>query len=306
MARSDIPTRARTLLGPPTTLHQWSSLHSELLWTYDGIVAPQSRIGLNDHRFGYWVWLLRQGSVQLTMGRRVMKAQAGHWIVSPHGMVKQEFSANARILSVHFKCQWPTGENLFSGADGLIVEARQFPRLERSGSALQRLVQRHFPGVRQRLLLQSAEYSRFLRFQQLFQQWLIEFSHAMTQKGFLFAHIGECDSRLLRAAQCFHETPLDSPFPEKQLKAHTGLSRIHLDRLYWKQFGVTTREYWDNLREQSAKRYLETTLLSIKEVGYMLGFKQASHFSKWFHNRTKLTPKTHRDKSRLNRDSGVI
>lgn len=278
-----------------TSLHQWSSLHSELIWTYDG--TPQSLHSLGDHRYGYWVWLLRQGSVQLTTGGRVMRAHAGQWIVSPRGAVLQEFSSNARILSVHFKCQWPTGENLFSGNDGLVVKAREFPRLERSASALQHLVQRHFPRVSVLLSWQSAEYARFLRYQQLFQQWLIEFSNLMVRQGRFYALIGECDTRLLRAAQCFHETPLDNPFPHEQLKKLTGLSRVHLDRLYWKQFGVSTREYWDKLREESARSTLENTRLSIKEIGYHLGFKQASHFSKWFLARVGVYPKGYREKA---------
>lgn len=293
-------------LTTPTPLHQWSSLHSELLWTYDGIVAPLSRHTLNDHRHGYWAWLLRQGSVQLTMGKEVMRARAGQWLVSPHGNVQQDFSDDARILSVHFKCQWPTGEDLFSGTEGLVFQAKEFPRLERSASSLQRLVQRHFPGVRQQLQIQATHYVRFLRFQQLFQQWLIEFSTMMEKKGRFFAQTGECDPRLLRAAECLHETSLDSPFPEKQLTASTGLSRVHLDRLYWKQFNLTTREYWDNLREQAARRILARTQLSIKAVGYQLGFKQSSHFSKWFHHRLGVTPKTYRDDALNQRNRGLL
>jgi AraC-like DNA-binding protein len=36
--------------------------------------------------------------------------------------------------------------------------------------------------------------------------------------------------------------------------------------------------------------------LSIKEIGYRLGFKQASHFTKWFTRRVGMTPKTYRER----------
>ncbi len=74
-----------------------------------------------------------------------------------------------------------------------------------------------------------------------------------------------------------------------------GAGRAHLDRLYWKEFGATHRVYWEQLREESATRSLETTHLSIKEIGYRLGFKQASHFTKWFLRRLEMTPSQYRE-----------
>ena len=282
---------------PSTPLHRWASLRSELLWVWEGNVAEESRSTSADHRQGYWVWLLRQGHVQVEMDGKTWKAKAGQWIVSPHGFMTQKFSPDARIVSVHFRCQWPTGENLFAGRDGLVLNAREFPRLERSASSLRRLVHRHFPHVRINFSAQATDYPVFLRFQQLFQQWLIDFFETLTRKNKYLTQVGEGDERVQRAAQCLHEAPLDAPFPTAQLQKETGLGRAHLDRLYWKEFGLTTRVYWDRLREDSATRHLESTQLSIKEIGYRLGFKQASHFTKWFRHRRGLSPKTFRQQA---------
>jgi len=285
----------------PTPLHRWASLRSELLWVWEGDVAEESRCTAADHRQGYWAWLLRKGSVQVEMEGRTWKARAGQWMISPRGMIFQKFSPDARIVSVHFLCQWPTGENLFAGRDGLVLEARAFPRLERSASALRRLVHRHLPHVRINFSAQATGYPIFLRFQQLFLQWLVDFSHALTSRGKFLTQAGECDDRVLRAAQCLHEASLETPFPAARLQKETGLGRAHLDRLYWKQFGLTTRVYWDRLRDDSAARNLETTFLSIKEIGYRLGFKQASHFTKWFRQRHGLSPKAYRERAARSR-----
>ena len=287
----------------PTPLHRWASLRSELLWVWEGGVAEESRSTGADHRQGYWFWLIRQGHVQVEMEGKTWKARAGQWMVSPHGFMFQKFSPDARILSVHFRCQWPTGENLFAGREGLVLDAREFPRLERSASALRRLVHRHFPRVRTDFSAQATDYSVFLRLQQLFQQWLIDFSEALMRKNRFLTQAGECDERMLRAAQCLHEAPLDGAFPSAQLQKETGLGRAQLDRLYWKEFGLTTRVYWDRLREDSATRNLETTFFSIKEIGYRLGFKQASHFTKWFRQRHGLSPRSYREQAARKRAS---
>ena len=278
-------------------LHRWASLRSELLWIYEGPRAAGAAKELADHRVGYWVWLLRRGSVRLEMDGKIWEATAGQWALSPQGSTIQDFSKDARILSVHFRCQWPTGDNLFSGQSGEVWNARDFPRLERSASALSRLVHRHFPKVRLDLTEKEIDYSVFLRFEQRFQQWLIDFHHAMTSAGRSLAHAGLGDERMLRAARYMHDSPLGEPFPAERLQHETGLGRAHLDRLYWKEFGVTTREYWEILRQEVAMRNLESTSLSVKEIGFELGFKQASHFTKWFFHRVGKTPKAYRDET---------
>lgn len=278
-------------------LYRWASLRTELLWIYEGPIAAGSTREVADHTVGYWVWQIRRGKVRLEMGGKSWEASAGQWIVSPQGAATQEFSADARILSVHFRCQWPTGENLFSGRDGEVWNAKQFPQLERSAMALSRLVRRHFPKVRLNLTEQEIDYPVFLRFEQRFHQWLIDFHQAMSTSGRALAHAGVGDDRILRAARFMHESPLGEPFPAEQLQRETGLGRAHLDRLYWKGFGVTTREYWERLRQDTATRSLESTSLSVKEIGYELGFKQASHFTKWFLHRIGKPPKAYREET---------
>jgi len=289
----------------PTPLHRWASLRSELLWVWEGDVADESRSMRADHSRGYWAWLMRRGHVQVEMEGKTWRARTGQWIISPIGSMTQKFSLDARLVSVHFRCEWPTGEHLFSGRDGLVLNSREFPRMERSAMALCRLVHRHLPHVRIDFPAQATDYPVFLRFQQLFLQWLIDFSNALTRKNRFLAQAGECDERVLRAVQCLHEAPLDAGFPSALLQKETGLGRAHLDRLYWKEFGLTTRVYWDRLREDLAMRNLEASSLPIKEIGYRLGFKQASHFTKWFRQRHGLSPKTYREKSLGQRLSGA-
>ncbi len=288
----------------PTPLHKWAGLRTELIWVYKGLVAPDNRRVDTDHRCGYWLWLLYAGRVDVQMGSKTWHAHAGQWIISPQGKTQQEFSADARILSLHFRCQWPTGENLFAGTDAVVVESKEFPRLERSAVALQQLAHRHFPSIRNDFSLQTGDLPIFLRLQQLFFQLLLEFYEVMIRRERFPSRAGTGDDRLVRAARILHETPLDEPFPAEQLRKETGLGRAHLDRLYWREYGISTRVYWERLREESATRSLESTQLSIKEIGYLLGFRQASHFTKWFRHRLELTPTEYRVHALKNRALG--
>ena len=287
-----MPRLSLPYLANPTL--RWSSLRTELLWVYDGPVAVESLHTTSDHRNGYWVWLLRQGEVTLRMGQQTWRARQGHWLVSPHGSTMQDFSSDAHILSVHFRCQWPTGENLFIEPEALIFESALFPFLERSASRLNSLVHRHFPGVRLEFLQQASGYPVFVRVQQRFLQWLIDFYEVMTQQHRTMSRGGEGDARLWRAAESLHSAPLDAPFPASQLQRDTSLGRAQLDRLFLKEFGTTTREYWEKLRQEAAVGSLEATSMSIKEIGYSLGFKQPSHFTKWFSRRLSATPHDYR------------
>lgn len=287
-------------------LHYWASLHSELLWAYEGPVSQSVNV-TSDHRVGYWVWLLRKGACEIVVEKKRWQAKAGEWIVSPHGITTQTFAPDTSILSIHFRCQWPTGDNLFTGNSGLIFGAEKYPQLERAGMSLQRLVSRHFPGInRQHLSVQNSTYRLFWQLQRAFAQWMMEFADAMIRNGRYLAHGGECEPRVQRAIECLNKSPLDEPFPAVGLQTATGLGRARLDYLFWKQVGVHTREYWNKLKVQSATQSLEESNLSIKEIGYKVGFKQASHFTNWFRLQSGRTPRDHRSQATQKRKVGVL
>jgi AraC-like DNA-binding protein len=277
-----------------TSMHRWSSLRSELLWIYDGVEQSYGETITGDHRQGYWLWLIHKGSVSITCDLGTYTAVAGQWILPPHTLLTQKFVKGSRILSIHFNCQWPTGENLFTGRQGLIWNAKDTPKLERSLVSLQRLTKRHCPGAWLNLYLESVSYPLFMRFQHAFTLFLLEFSEAMIYFGRQFSHYGAHDDRVTLALNCIHATPQNEPFPWGHITKETGLSRKHLDRLFYDHLGTTSRNYWEKIKLEEGMRLLEATTLSIKEVGYRLGFKQASHFSTWFARHSHRTPSEHR------------
>jgi AraC-like DNA-binding protein len=156
------------------------------------------------------------------------------------------------------------------------------------------LVQTGFPATDVHFAHQPARYSEFLELQQLFHRWLDAFVGIMENEGRIFMHIGSIDDRLMKAVRALKETPLEAPFPTEILQRETGLGRAHLDRLFYQSFGTTTRGYWDQRRLESARTILGTTRMPVKEMSFRLGFKQASHFTKWFQRLAGSTPISYR------------
>lgn len=215
-------------------------------------------------------------------------------MVCPNELGRQVFSENTSLLSVHFRAQWPSGENLFVESRAHVFPAHRSPRLERTGRELCRLAQKHFPGVRLHLLIQTTSYRTYWRMQKIFTQWLLDFSDVMIAEGRSFTQQGEYDPRVVRAVNYLNSAPLNEPFPGDQLQQETGLGRARLERLFHDQVGVHMKMYWDRLRLQAATHDIGLDGLSVKAVCYRVGFKQQSHFSKWFARHTGMSPLAYR------------
>jgi AraC-like DNA-binding protein len=290
-----------------TTLHQWFTLREELFWVYRGEVVSAAVDLVADHTQGYWMWLVEEGRVDVTTrdGNRIT-ARSGQWMLSPGGVVHQKFSPESRILSLHFCCRWPTGQDLFVESGGLVFDETRYPKLKTSAVALHRLTSRQFPGVKADMFDHKTGYRAFLQFQCAFHRWLMDFSDAVLERGRTLSTSGHLDDRLNIAISLMHNSPLADGFPEQIITARVILGRRQLDRLFMNAFGVSLREYWDRLREQAALRLIKDTRQSSKQIAFQLGFRQASHFTKWFTQRVGYTPTAFRDLPTSNLAWGLV
>jgi AraC-like DNA-binding protein len=278
-------------------LNSWASLRSELLWIYEGEGGseklPLSHIG---SEAGCWAWLARKGSIRISIRNQEWEINEGQWGVSTtdHGPLSPQIPVESKVLALHFRCQWPTGENFFANRNFLLFNASEIPDLERYGNALIKCIQRHFPGINLLSSTQQSDLNVFFQLQRHFIQWLGAFSENITRHGNEKNETGLGDERLLKAANILRRSITQGIFPSKEILTESSLGRAHLDRLFWQEFGTTTREYWERMRENSIREILETTQLSIKEIGYTFGFRQPSHFTKWCLRRTGKTPSDYR------------
>jgi AraC-like DNA-binding protein len=274
---------------PSLPMHEWSCLRNELIWVYDAPVDAAVRDVSPVALAGNRAWYLRKGIATVKASGCRYRARPGEWLILPREVVSQHFSRDACILSVSFRCEWPSGESLLDGRGGMLA-GEEYPSLERTASRLERLVRRHYPDVGTGLQVQTVEATHYLEMQALFHQWLAQLIVASSAAGIGQSRLRTRDDRLWKALRRLHECPLDEEFPSARLRAESGLSQVHLDRLFVREFGSTTGKYWERRRLEFARQCLQTSSLPVKEISWRLGFTSDSYFIAWFRRLTGESP----------------
>ena len=275
---------------PPAslTIEDWSFLQARLLWCYEGEVAAPNR-RLLSQRKQLSAWWLQAGSVTVRRGAQTWTAHSGDWVFcGPHPM-HQEFSADARILSINFTLEWPSGDSLVDQI--LIVPAHDFPAIGKSARALLRFIARRFPDAGTDLRLKPTELTDFFALQQLFSAWAQAYLKAMLSAGVVPARMSGLDARVLAALRRLDRHDWRTPFREKNLAKDAGLSAGHLDRLFVHQLGLTPRAYLQKRRLETAIAALADSSVAAKKIAYDLGFSSPSHFSHWLRRTTGKSPR---------------
>lgn len=281
-------------LIPQTQLSEWAHLHAHVVWVYEGAVDPAWRdVAVNTPNHA--AWLVREGSVEVVQGERSWRAGPGEWMFPPHRDRAQHFSADARILSVRFRAVWPTGEDLFNEGLGVVTPSGRFPALERTAVRLARFVAENFPATTVDLMQASASLVINLQLQTLFSQWFEAAVATLLANGLVPSRIGKMDTRLIRAVKILDRQALSSPIPEASLAESVGLSVSQLNRLFVRQFGVSSRTFFERRRHAHAAAALASSPLSIKEIAYELGFSSLPHFSAWFGRWQGESPRSFRN-----------
>src|SRR5260221_4015575 len=81
----------------------------------------------------------------------------------------------------------------------------------------------------------------------------------------------------------------DSGYRPKELASVAQVSLRTLERFWLKKHGQSPQVWLARRRLEEAKSLLVQPL-SVKEVAFLLGFKQSSHFSAYFKKSTWLNP----------------
>jgi AraC-like DNA-binding protein len=281
---------------PEIPLREWASIHMELLWVYDhNVPGKYLDWEVEGQRKVYRAWLIRGGNVRVTQANGAsVQAKAGSWIFPPRGDFHQQFSRDARILSINFLCEWPSGEGLVSAGAPIVVDNARFPALERRARQLERVVRRHFPETDTRYYERTFGGSQFLSFHTLFLKWLDMWLEVQSVAGTTFTRLSSGDDRVIHAVRCLNTAPIGGGYPRDALFRETGLSEAHLNRLFVAEYGITTRRSWEGRRLNEARRCLEASRLPIKEMAYRLGFRADAHFATWFKKLTGKRPNEYR------------
>ncbi|MEH7305659.1 response regulator transcription factor [Neobacillus drentensis] len=97
---------------------------------------------------------------------------------------------------------------------------------------------------------------------------------------------------------------LSKSYSSVDVAYEVGLSRSHFSTLFSKSVGESFHTFTEKLKINAASELLETTSLTLQEIGEKVGVQDGKYFSKWFKKCTGYTPSDYRlTKRRINPDN---
>jgi transcriptional regulator GlxA family with amidase domain len=101
---------------------------------------------------------------------------------------------------------------------------------------------------------------------------------------------------------------LDKRYTLDELAGHANMARVSFSRLFRQKTCYPPVDYFIRLKIQKACELLETTTMTVGEIGAALGYLDPYYFSRLFKQLTQLAPSQYRTKMRTEagplRDSG--
>lgn len=285
---------AKATVTPATLkIQDWTTLRLYPLWIYEG--EPRMRVAGPDWQTTTQFYYLERGSVTVTTDHGRATAAAGSWMISTSLKREHRFSEDARMISVNMKVHWADDRPLYPDDPPLAVRGSAYPRLGKAARTLLRLIG-GFPGSPQLLeaMRRPATLSGYVRIREATHALVLAYASAMEDAGRLPNPAVVGDPRAADAQRVLDTHRLTWWVDHKQLAKGLGLSESHLSRLFVEQFGVTPHQYELRRRVMRAQELVSASTLPVKQVAYLLGFRQPSHFTAWFRKHAGSSPRRYR------------
>jgi len=266
---------------------EWRQLQFRVTYAYDAPVAPHNYVMLGHVAPSYTLWLVRAGAVDLRLPQWREVVTAGHWVLLPPRMVRdQRFTVGAALLSIQFFAGWPGERHLFELAAPLVRPRAAWAELEAAHVALATRAQ-----LRGDVPLTLAEHTRTEALRQAF---LAAWCTTLLGEGLVPHGPRELDPRIEAAIGELERCDYQAAIPYPRLCRVSGLGRVQLDRLFVAQTGQTPRQVLQARCLQQVTERLLTTQQPVKQICFELGFASAAHFSNWFRRQVGMSPQAYR------------
>ena len=266
----------------------WQNLHTHLVWIYQGI--PQTPKGEAQRAF-FTAWYLLRGSLRMVVNHIEVEAVANDWVLLPIGKDWRQFTPCARILSLNFAATWVTGLPLFTFDEPLVFKPHETRGWLAAAKPMLNMVRRRFPSVYTTLPRQSVEFDVYALLQYHLQTWLRRIWPRLEARGAKTHLLMPKDERAILIKKHVSAIPLHEPFRLEMLTRSFGLSVSQINRVFYAEFSITPKHYFEQRRLNVALSALQNSVKPIKEISYQLGFKHSSGFSAWCRKQTGRNPK---------------
>ncbi len=269
------------------------SLRPFLLWAYLGPV-PSIYLEAPYQPLATTAWLVQRGAVRIRRHMTDTIAKAGQWLFPGDGVGWQSFTADTRLLSVHFEVAWPDGSRLFTHDQPLVFDSTDFPSLARRSMALVAAARGIADTTRQDRSHEPSTPAKHFHLQQHFSGWLSVYSDVMEHQGLAPRLRSDAETTIADAIKWVDSHPMHKPLREPATAAQFGMTVARLNRLFVQAVGATPSKYFDARRREYAIAAVEYGQEQMKTIARNLGFSSAPHFTRWFRKQTGKSPSEYR------------
>ena len=239
----------------------------------------------------------RRGSVTVTTDHARVVALPGEWVITTSKKREHRFSDDARMISLNLKAHWgrrqapsfpmirpstcarPISPALEDAAHRPPQADRPASPIARRPDPMARRRQPHHPG---RLSPNQPRHPHAAA--------RLRIGHALRRP-----HAKPRPSNPTRGPPRPSASSISTRSPATSIisgwRMGWGSARATSHASFVEQFSITPRQYEFKRRLQRARDMLSDSRLPIKQVAYLLGFRQPSHFTGWFRKHTGRSPR---------------
>jgi len=274
----------------------WQSLRFDWLWVYHGAVPVTETWSKLITVPAGWFWV-EAGCARLRTSGRESIVKPGQSFFSAPGIRQQWFSKGTRLLSVGFRCDWPSGEPVFqSGLNVMLTPAKSGVLLAATRQLFHIIHgQRAEVTYREAIHPQPATLKRWSQRELAFRHWFQQYLDTVEGLGVRLQPTGRMDQSLGCVLKKLESWPLNEPLRLSSLAASLLLGERRLRDLLRGHLGMTAQAWMERRRLNAACEELTSHDMPLKQIAFTLGFRHPPHFTAWFKRHTGLTPTAFRE-----------
>lgn len=241
-------------------------------------------------------WWIHKGSVSVRTGEDspVIAQQNDIFVCMPGVPRYQTFSDNAVISSVWLNVQW--GKFPFCRFKGLpeVLDADNCPQLTSACREIETVLNTYDVHTIGTIDDYAMSLPDGLKLRALGMSVFSSLVNYLMAQGITLVSNQHSDSRVANAVRHLKSNNFSGAVPYEKLFECTGLSRVHLDRLFRQQLKVTPKQFIKRQCFERASELLTTSDKPVNEIAEILNFRSAAHFCSWFRRQTDLSPRQFR------------
>jgi len=269
----------------------WQSLRFEWLWVYHGRVPVTERWSKEITVPAGWFWV-EAGLARIRAGGREIRVKPGQSFFSAPGTRQQWFAQGTKLLSVGFRCDWPSGGPVFQAGLNVALSRSRGAALEEASRELFRQVHGGRAEVTypEAIQPQAATLKAWSLREAGFRRWFEPYVSTLEKMGVQPQPPDLAGRSLGPVLKKLEGWPLEEPLQLSKLAAGTRLGTRRLHDLLREHLGMTAQAWLERRRLEAARQQLAAGQAALKEIAYALGFRHPPHFTAWFKRHTGMTP----------------